>query len=261
MAAEARRILTEPAVIRALAHPVRLEVLNHLMAGGPATASQCARAVGDTPSNCSYHLRFLARHGLVEPDDSTDGRERPWRATITGFDTPPGEDSSTEQSIASAELLAISIQREQRLLNDHVAHRDGMPAAWLGADEHATYTLRMSPAELRSLTAGLDALIRPYLAATRVEAPADAEPVHAAFYAFPRLSPAQAAAPTADGVGAAGGADGDSDTDGDTSAGGDGDGDGDTSAGGDGDGDSDSDTSAGAGVGVGVGTFGTGERP
>ena len=82
---ERRTQLTDPAVLDALAHPVRLDVLGHLMSAGPATASQCARAVGDTPSNCSYHLRVLAAHGLVEPDGSGDGRSRPWRATVTGF--------------------------------------------------------------------------------------------------------------------------------------------------------------------------------
>ncbi len=65
--AEARPLLTDPDVLETLAHPVRLDVLTYLIADGPATASQCARAVGDTPSNCSYHVRMLARHGLVEP--------------------------------------------------------------------------------------------------------------------------------------------------------------------------------------------------
>ena len=83
---ERRPVLTDPDVLEALAHPVRLDLLSYLMSNGPATASTCARAVGDTPSNCSYHLRTLARHGLVERVESTDRRQRPWRATITGFD-------------------------------------------------------------------------------------------------------------------------------------------------------------------------------
>src|SRR5919201_871910 len=85
MARETRRRITEPEALEALAHPVRLELMNYLMAQGPATASTCARAVGDTPSNCSYHLRLLARFGLVEEVSSADGRERPWRALVTGF--------------------------------------------------------------------------------------------------------------------------------------------------------------------------------
>ncbi len=64
--AEIRPLLTDPDVLEALAHPVRLDLLTYLISAGPATASVCARAVGDSPSNCSYHLRTLADHGLVE---------------------------------------------------------------------------------------------------------------------------------------------------------------------------------------------------
>ena len=190
MATEARRALDEPAQVRALAHPVRLELLNHLMAHESATASECARAVGDTPSNCSYHLRVLARHGLVEPVEGGDGRERPWRARITGFSTTPGEPGSAQAS-ASAELLAISMQREQRLLREHMANREQAGPPWRDADTYDTYTLRMTPAEVAALVERLDAEIRPYLAATREEAdsPAGAGLVHLALYAFPRRTP------------------------------------------------------------------------
>jgi DNA-binding transcriptional ArsR family regulator len=190
MATEARRALDEPAQVRALAHPVRLELLNHLMARDTATASECARAVGDTPSNCSYHLRVLARHGLVEPVESGDGRERPWRARITGFSATPGEPGSAQAS-ASAELLAISMQREQRLLREHLAYGERAEPAWRDADTYNTYTLRMSPAEAVALVERLDAEIRPYLAATRPagDSPAGADLVHLALYAFGRRTP------------------------------------------------------------------------
>lgn len=190
MATEMRRALREPAEVRALAHPVRLELLNHLMTRDAATASECARAVGDTPSNCSYHLRVLARYGLVEPVDGGDGRERPWRARLTGFSTEPGEPGSA-QAAASAELLAISMQREQRLLREHLARRDEMVGPWRDADTYQTYTLRLTPDEAERLVARLDAEIRPYLAATRSggDAPAGADLVHLALYAFPRPSP------------------------------------------------------------------------
>jgi DNA-binding transcriptional ArsR family regulator len=77
--------ITAVEALEALAHPVRLDLINHLMAAGPATASACARAVGDTPSNCSYHLRVLAQAGLVDEVRSEDRRERPWQALVTGF--------------------------------------------------------------------------------------------------------------------------------------------------------------------------------
>ena len=38
MAREVRRRIAEPEALEALAHPVRLELINHLMSAGPATA-------------------------------------------------------------------------------------------------------------------------------------------------------------------------------------------------------------------------------
>ncbi|HEX3814298.1 MAG TPA: helix-turn-helix domain-containing protein [Mycobacteriales bacterium] len=185
-----RPVLTDPAVLEALAHPVRLDVLNHLMSDGPATASVCARAVGDTPSNCSYHLRVLAKHGLVEADASADGRERPWRATITGFDTDdPAGDPGTPTARGAAAVLAASVQLDQRLTREYLTHRDEIPADWRDADTYATYTLRLAPAELAELAQKLDSLIRPLISATRPDPPDDAELVHLGLVAFPRPSP------------------------------------------------------------------------
>jgi len=191
MTPEIRRRIAEPEALEALAHPVRLELIDHLMAAGPATASACARAVGDTPSNCSYHLRVLAQVGLVGEVASADGRERPWRALITGFDTG-GEDSAAPMTPQEAKLLAVSVQRDQRVLRDYLARRDVVPGEWRRADFYGAYTLRLAPDELRELTGKLDALIRPYIAATREEAPEGSELVHLAVQAFRAGSPAAA---------------------------------------------------------------------
>jgi hypothetical protein len=183
MAREVRRRIVEPEALEALAHPVRLELINHLMSAGPATASACARAVGDTPSNCSYHLRVLAQVGLVGEVASADGRERPWEALITGFDT--GSDGSSEKMTPQeSRLLAVSLQRDQRLVRDYMARRDGEPSRWREADFYGSYTLALTPAELSDLSTRLDALLRPYIAATRERQPAGSELVHLNLHAF-----------------------------------------------------------------------------
>jgi DNA-binding transcriptional ArsR family regulator len=184
---EHRPLLSDPKVLEALAHPVRLDLLSYLMSDGPATASVCARAVGDTPSNCSYHLRELAKHGLVEPASSPDGRERPWRATVTGFRTiESGAEPGSAEAQGTAELAAASVALDQRLLRDYLANRDEVTAEWQAADQYAQYTLRISPEELRDLGERLDALIRPLIAATRRQPPDNAELVHLTLVAFPR---------------------------------------------------------------------------
>jgi hypothetical protein len=146
MPRENRRRITEPQALEALSHPLRLELMNH--------------------------LRVLAATGLVEEDTSEDGRERPWRALVTGFETAGGP-------------LAVAVQRDQRLVREYLAHRDELPARWREADAFSTYTLRLTPAELEELGAELDALIRPYIASTREDGPRGAELVHLGLHAFP----------------------------------------------------------------------------
>jgi DNA-binding transcriptional ArsR family regulator len=90
-----RRRVTDIDALRTIANPVRYRILGHLMAIGPQTASQCAAVVGETASNCSYHLRELARFGLVErvDDGPGDARERPWRSAATGWEFRPADDA------------------------------------------------------------------------------------------------------------------------------------------------------------------------
>jgi DNA-binding transcriptional ArsR family regulator len=184
---ERRPLLTDPEVLEALAHPVRLDLLTYLMSAGPATASTCARAVGDTPSNCSYHLRTLGRHGLVEAVHSDDRRQRPWRATITGFSIDLNVEPDSPQGRSNAAVLSASVALEQGLLRDYLANRDRVSAAWREAETTSSYTLHITPEELGELNARIDALLRPLIAANRSDAPPSAGLVHVNVFAFPRL--------------------------------------------------------------------------
>ncbi len=71
----------DTAVVRALAHPLRLALLSSLRSDGPATATGLAEALGESSGLTSYHLRVLGEHGLVVDDLALgNGRERWWRA-------------------------------------------------------------------------------------------------------------------------------------------------------------------------------------
>ena len=182
---EIRRTITDPAALDALAHPVRLDLLSFLMSHGAATASECARGVDDNPSNCSYHLRVLAKHGLVEPVESDDGRERPWRATITGLSLDLDSDDPSVVASATA-MLEASIRLDYQLAREHVRRRDRIEGAWRDVDAHAQYGVKVSPDELRSIVERIDAIVRPYIAATRQDAPEDAAIANLSLLAFPR---------------------------------------------------------------------------
>src|SRR5690242_9301861 len=91
--------LTDPRAMRALAHPVRLAILGQLRRHGPATATALAPDVGATPSVTSWHLRHLARFGLVrDAEPSGDRRERRWEAVARGFAFEVPDDESDPET-------------------------------------------------------------------------------------------------------------------------------------------------------------------
>src|SRR5260370_18706802 len=70
----------EVRAIRALAHPLRLKLLDLLRFEGPSTATLLARHSGESSGATSYHLRLLARYGYVEEAPRTGHPERWWRS-------------------------------------------------------------------------------------------------------------------------------------------------------------------------------------
>ena len=189
-----RREVNDVRVLAALAHPVRFQLLGYLLELGPRTATQCAAVVDASPSACSYHLRHLARFGLVERADAdgpADGRERRWRASATGFafgSGPPSEDRPAEHA-ARRSLVAAGIDENARLARDYLDHADALASEWQDAAGFASYGLRVTAAELAAIGDALDDVLRPYIGATREHAPEGAESVHVTVQAFVRAEP------------------------------------------------------------------------
>lgn len=71
----------DPRVLRAIAHPLRTTLIYELHARGRANVTALAEAVGKPVNAVSFHLRQLAKYGLIEEaeDGSGDGRQRWWR--------------------------------------------------------------------------------------------------------------------------------------------------------------------------------------
>lgn len=200
---ERRTTVTDPRALRALAHPLRLALLDHLMSFGPRTASECAAVVGSTASNCSYHLRALAKVGLVEPVDAEDGRERPYRSSSTGLTFGRTEDPEFAIGADTVEraLADRQVDDEAALVHRAIAQRDEQPIEWREASLLTGYALKLTPGELRELMQGLDALIRPYIALTRVDAPegSDVVALHLNAFRHPDAIAAARAARASDG--------------------------------------------------------------
>jgi DNA-binding transcriptional ArsR family regulator len=189
--AERRMEVTDGVVLAALAHPLRVALLYQLNALGSRTASQCAQALGETPANCSYHLRQLAKAGLVARDEAGNGRERPWRSVYTGLSLrPPVDDADPEVVTAAratrASVANIEIEEHARLARQYLRLEPRAAKAWRDVAGVNSYSLRLTAGELAELVQALDAAIRPFIGLTRADPPEDAQPVHLDFKAFLR---------------------------------------------------------------------------
>jgi predicted ArsR family transcriptional regulator len=65
--------------MRALAHPVRIALLEVLGREGQLTATAAGELLDESPGNMSWHLQTLAKYGYVEEAGGGKGRSRPWR--------------------------------------------------------------------------------------------------------------------------------------------------------------------------------------
>jgi len=150
--------ITEPQTLRALAHPLRLELIELLGTIGEATAAECGRRLGASQANCSFHLRQLAKYGFVtEGEHSRDGRERPWRLT------DPEQSWSSDIGPAADRLERVVIDREVARMVSWIAQSDGEPAVWRRAAFLGGATLPLTAAELEAVGDELRAVLDPYL--------------------------------------------------------------------------------------------------
>src|ERR1700691_1780575 len=99
--------LTDPRALRAYAHPVRLKLVGLLRTEGPLTATRAGELLGESSGTCSFHLRQLARYGLVEEAGGGSGREKPWRGTTTP--TSWDEQQETPEAAAAASMLTEAV--------------------------------------------------------------------------------------------------------------------------------------------------------
>ena len=178
--------LSDPAALRALAHPVRLRLVALLRREGALTASEAARRLGESSGSTSYHLRQLERFGLVEEAGEGHGRQRPWRATAiyTSWPSVPENDELAEASLV---LDRFVVQRYGERLRDWIEHRAAEPKEWVEAASFGDSLLYLDREELAALGEALRALAEPYLDRTAdpTRRPPGARPVAFVQIAFP----------------------------------------------------------------------------
>jgi DNA-binding transcriptional ArsR family regulator len=150
--------------LKALAHPLRFQLIELLIEQGPSTASELGRLVGESSGSTSYHLRQLAKHGLIEEaPELGSARDRYWRGvrggwTIDGFEVLQQEETRDDAEMLLDEVLRARIHRLRRWHRD--AHRWGED--WVRATVEMTGRFRLTRPEVDALSRELIAVVERY---------------------------------------------------------------------------------------------------
>jgi predicted ArsR family transcriptional regulator len=160
--------LSDPRVLRAIAHPVRTRILDELSASGPVRAADVARELGIPANQASFHLRQLAKYGLVEeaPEEARDKRDRVWRAvSAEGYTV-----NLSELAQAPGGRAAVEVFRTSKLAWLHrVVDRTFAMSRADGRGVFATsdHALKLTDEEAHQLRQEIDDLVDAWTQRTR----------------------------------------------------------------------------------------------
>jgi DNA-binding transcriptional ArsR family regulator len=183
--------VTNPRMLRALAHPARLAILQFLVLEGPATATECAGVAGLSPSACSYHLRALAQYGFVEedPESAGDGRQRPWRARIISLSWGDEPGTSLGMRVAGQMMEQTVRSQAEELRQRYLDRQSGYPAPWRRALGYTNDVLHVTPEELSGLRERLAEVVGEFRRLDPNERPPDASRVYVMLDLIPWFDP------------------------------------------------------------------------
>lgn len=130
--------LTSP-MLKAVSHPLRRKILELMHENVPRRAADLADLVGAPANSVSFHLRQLAKAGLIveAPEHARDRRDRVWTAAGSGYSipapsTPVGpEDELVLRSFMDQEALDLHdvVARVTAWAPDWSSGRDATPRA------------------------------------------------------------------------------------------------------------------------------------
>jgi predicted transcriptional regulator len=155
----------DPKMMRALAHPLRMALLEAIgdAEARTLTATEASELLGESPANCAFHLRTLAKYGFVEEAGGGRGRERPWRLKYRGLElSPPWQDAETR--LAAHAVASVWIDRWLTRARDRLMRVIGYPATWQEATLATQTDLYLTAQEARVLDQAMHELIKPYQA-------------------------------------------------------------------------------------------------
>lgn len=174
--------------MKAIAHPLRIAIYDVLSQYGPQTASGLGAQLGESSGATSYHLRQLAKQGLIrEIEGRGTTRERWWERPPGGVSmgspdvlaTPSGREAS---GLVLREMIARRTRQLQRFFFDDY---EDERAEWQEMGTFSTINLRLTAEQLGELNTEFSALMQTWVERYRDQEGASVRPVSVQYNAFP----------------------------------------------------------------------------
>ena len=175
--------------LKALAHPLRVQLLDALSAYGPATASALAERFGESSGATSYHLRQLEKHGFVREDATRGvGRERWWERVPQPISVEVERDADPAERAASELILGEWQRSRERRLREFLAHgADDLGTEWIKASTVSAANLALTKEQSTALIAEVSAVFDRYIDLYRGQRTAGARPFQLQLDVFPLI--------------------------------------------------------------------------
>ncbi|MEV7892819.1 ArsR/SmtB family transcription factor [Streptomyces cyaneofuscatus] len=185
---EEEAIVLDAKGLRALAHPVRVQMVTLLRKHGPSTATRLAERLDVNSGTASYHLRQLAAAGFVAEDtERGNARERWWRSVhqLTRFDHEDLAEREPEAALAYLQSVhsAYTMRTQQGLHGLQT-----LPRPWREAFDMSDAALRLTPAEAREMRDEIWSVIERYKRASDDQKSQDTERVWVNLHVLPEVN-------------------------------------------------------------------------
>jgi DNA-binding transcriptional ArsR family regulator len=149
------KIVEDLETLKAVSHPLRMQLLGALRRRGPSTASELGRELGESSGSTSYHLRQLERFGFVgDDDDQPSGRERRWKALHDLTEFP----ASLADLDGGREYLDVVRRRQEEHLREGLERWTEVRPG-IGISD---YLLHLDPDDLEAMLRDLEDVISRY---------------------------------------------------------------------------------------------------
>jgi DNA-binding transcriptional ArsR family regulator len=173
--------------LKALAHPLRVQILDALSTYGEFTASGLAERLGESSGATSYHLRQLAKHDFVrEVEGKGTARERWWKRSPGGIMLDPKDiGDSPSAKVASQLVLREWVNSRENALRAFIDNGDTLSPAWMDASTVMLSSVNPTADQLAEFVHEIEGVVTAFAERYRGQTIAGSRPVQIQFNAFP----------------------------------------------------------------------------